>query len=198
LPAHVVLRDGAHFATDGELCYPAPPPGETHDGFYIRLQIGGGYVTARQGDTTYSGGAVAFGLAIGAILIPDLALFGTFTFHEAVDPTARPVNALGAANLGSDSLGAGLAYYIEPVNVYVAAAVLGTSAQLQDFQGKQVASSNLGLGFQAMAGKEWWIGREWGVGVAGEVTGAWMTDQDDSATHWNSFTYSLLFSATYN
>lgn len=200
-PAHVALRDGAHFAAPGELCYPAPPPGQTHDGFYLRLQIGGGYVTGRQGDTHLSGGAMAFGFAIGAVVLPNLALVATFTFHEAPDPTARTSGGSTTLNddtLGSESFGAGLVYYVEPFNAYVSASVLDMTADITDAKSNQLASSNDGIGFDVMVGKEWWVGREWGLGAAAEFTAGWMTDANDSSTRWNSFTYSLLFSATYN
>ncbi len=200
-PPLPLLPEGAHFASPGEVCYPAPPPGETHDGFYLRLQIGGGYVTAKQGDTSFSGGGIAMGFALGAILLPDLALFGTFIFHAADDPrvtTSTGSMTLNGDSVGNDSFGAGLAYYLEPVNVYAAAAVLGTEVDLTDTKLNRLASSNTGVGFSFMVGKEWWVGREWGLGAAGEITGAWMTDADDKTVHWSSFTYSILFSATYN
>jgi hypothetical protein len=175
--------------------------GHTHDGFYLRLQIGPGYLTARQGDTTYSGAGAAMGFALGAVVYPNLALFGTFFFHFADEPDIKSGGTsmrISGSSLDADSFGAGLAYYVMPVNVHVTAAIAGTSVTLYDQVQNRITSSNTGVGFQVMAGKEWWVGREWGLGVAGELTGAWMKDTDQGTVHWNVFTYSVLFSATYN
>jgi len=200
-PGYAPLPDGAHLARSGELCYPAPPPGRTHDGFYARLQIGPTVVTARQGDTTYWGAGLGMGFALGATVLPNLVVFGTIFFHFADEPTIKTNGlsmTISGSSLDDDSFGAGLTYYLTPVNVYLSAAIAGTSATLYDKNDNRLTSSNTGVGFQVMAGKEWWVGREWGLGVAGELTGAWMSDADDSAVHWNAFTYSALFSATYN
>lgn len=174
---------------------------QTHDGFYARLQLGGTVLTAHQGDTDYLGPGVALGLAAGGVLRRDLALFATLTFHVAVDPRIQVGGVsmpISGSSVEDDAFGAGLAYYLEPLNAYAAAAITGSSVQLYDKDDNRLAGSNTGLGFQLMAGKEWWVGREWGVGVAAEVTAAWMKDADLAGVRWSSSTYSLLFSATYN
>ncbi|HXJ20658.1 MAG TPA: hypothetical protein VMT03_10525 [Polyangia bacterium] len=186
----------------GELCYPAPPPGQTHDGFYLRLQVGGGWMTARKGLNTFSAKAWEYGVSVGGILVPNLAVFGTLLFHDAPGPHGNPYGNYYTTtingDLSSESIGAGFAYYFVPANVYVLAAGLATSAEVLSGDKRNLASSNRGLGFELMLGKEWWAGREWGLGMAAGVTGAWMTDTEDHSTTWSSFTYSLLFSATYN
>jgi hypothetical protein len=184
----------------GEICWPAPPA-RTHDGFYARLQLGGGYLTAASPTTRVSGGQIALGFAVGAVVLPNLALHAGLAFHVAIDPAiqmngvARPISG---SSLENDSFGAGAAYYLEPANVYLSAAVTGTSVQLYDSRDTELAGSNIGLGFQAMVGKEWWVGREWGLGAAAEVTGAWMFDATAAGVRWNAFSYSLALSATYN
>ncbi len=199
--AQARLPDGAHVAQAGELCYPAPPPGHQHDGFYARLQAGAGYLSARQGSTTYSGAAGVFGFALGATVSGNLELFATLLFHFAQDPAvqagggAAPVSPSTVEN---DAAGAGLAYYLAPVNAYAAAALTAANVTLYDRTDNRLGGSNTGIGFQVMAGKEWWVAREWGLGAAAEVTGGWMADSDDGSVRWRAFTYSLLFSATYN
>ena len=74
----------------------------------------------------------------------------------------------------------------------------GTDVSLQDQDQNKLSSSNTGWGFQVMAGKEWWVGTEWALGVAGEITGAWMKGHEDPNLRWSSFAYTLAFSATYN
>ncbi len=199
--AQAPLPQGAHLAQAGELCFPAPPPGHTHDGFYARLQAGGGYLSARQGTTRYAGAAGMFGMALGGTVYANLELFATLLFHFALAPTVEAgagSTAVSASTVEDDGAGAGLAYYFTPANVYAAAAVTATTVTLYDKADNRLAGSNTGLGFQVMAGKEWWVARDWGLGAAAELTGGWMTDADAGSVRWNAFTYSFLFSATYN
>ena len=179
---------------------PPPMPGQTHEGFFARLQLGGTYLTAQQGDRHYAGPGVALGLAAGGMLRRDLGLFAMLSFHVALAPHvevgagATPIS--GVDNVESDAFGGGLAYYLEPLNVHAAVAVTGGTVQVFDKDDNRLAGSKTGLGFAVLAGKEWWVGRDWGMGLAGELTGAWATDSDDSSVHWHAFTYSLLMSAT--
>jgi len=48
-----------------------------------------------------------------------------------------------------------------------------------------------------MCGKEWWITRDWGIGIAGQLYWANMRDTLYD-TRLNGLVASLLFSATYN
>jgi hypothetical protein len=199
--AQPALPDGAHVAQAGELCYPAPPPGHTHDGFYARLQAGAGYLSAHQGSTAYSGAAGVFGFALGGTVAANLEVFATLLFHFALHPSIV-VDGVSMPIAGStvedDAVGLGLAYYLARVNAYAAAAVTAASLTLYDKDDNRLAGSNTGLGFQVVAGKEWWVTRDWGLGAAAELTGAWMSDADAGSTRWRAFTTSLLFSATYN
>lgn len=183
----------------GQICF-AAPPAQTHDGFYARLHAGGGYLTAGNGATEVSGGQVALGVALGATVAPNLSVFADLVFHVAIDPSIRMGGVstpVSGSSFENDSFGAGVAYYLEPLNLYGSAAIVGSSVQLYDASDDQLAASSTGLGFQAMVGKEWWVRREWGLGAVAEVTGAWMGDAA-GGTRWRALTYSLAFSATYN
>jgi len=182
------------------VCAAVCPPGQTHEGFYLRLQTGVGYIKARHGVATFSGNGFTLGGAIGFTPVANLAVFGTMLFHEVRNPDTNMYGLMTTYSgaLATESFGAGLAYYLVPANVYAAAAAVWTSAEVHDGGNNKLWTSNRGLGFDLMLGKEWWVGRDWGLGFAAEITGAWMTDTDFHETTWSSFTYSLLFSATYN
>ncbi len=183
-----------------DVCFAGLPPGRTHDGFYLRLQIGVGYMSAERDGFKFSGDAFSLGAAVGVIVVPNLAVFGTFLWNEARNPSANEYGSQMTLNgsLTTESFGGGLAYYLEPVNLYAAAAALANSALIVDAGNAKVGSANRGLGFEIMVGKEWWVGREWGLGVAGEATWGSSTDTDNHYQSWRLHTYSLLFSATYN
>ena len=55
--------------------------------------------------------------------------------------------------------------------------------------------SEYGIGFNAMVGKEWWVGEDWGIGATGYLSYGTMKDKDYTI---NYFYVGVLFSATYN
>src|SRR5262245_34779132 len=68
---------------------PPPPPQNVHDGFYLRLHIGGAYAHMSANDaygTAFLGGGASFGLAIGATIAPNLIIFGNLFGVGLADP----------------------------------------------------------------------------------------------------------------
>src|SRR5688572_7367092 len=111
---------------------PRLPGYQTHDGFYLNLQLGPGYtsMSASAGgtDVTISGGGAAFSLALGGAVAPNLILFGQVLADSSVDPKVK-VGALSANADGSVTVagfGAGLAYYVMPANVFLLGSALAT------------------------------------------------------------------------
>jgi hypothetical protein len=186
---------------------PPPPPPHAHDGFFLRLTLGGGFISNAGTDSVgdelvLSAGGPSFGIAAGAAVVPNLILFGTLFAGVATEVEARfngdrvadPTNAAGIVGFGP-----GVAYYFMPINVYLSGALAVTGFNAQDIDGNVLYKSNGGVGFQTLVGKEWWVSEDWGIGVAGEfvIAGA-MRDQDISDVRWRSTVFSILFSATYN
>jgi hypothetical protein len=185
--------------------YAAPPPANLHDGFYLRLHLGGGFtnLSASQAgtDVTISGGSETFGAAFGGVVSPNLiiygSLFGSSMTDPAVDVSGTSLTSSGTVNL--IGVGPGLAYYFEPVNMYVAGTLAAMKVTTSDSSGNNSADgTKWGFGLQAMVGKEWWVTQDWGLGVAGEVLFASMKDSADSTITWTGTAFSVAFSATYN
>jgi hypothetical protein len=202
---------------------PPPPPYaqmrapgfETHDGFYLRLQIGGGYtrMSAKANDIEQkiSGGSFAFGLALGGSVTPNLVIFGALTGTSISDPDVA-VN--GVSETATDwtasmsGIGAGAAYYLVPANVYFSGTLLAMTLSLRDRLDSSSSSdpnnsTELGFGFEGLVGKEWWVSDNWGLGAAGQLMlgsmkakGAFVTGGE--VPTWSSMAISLLLSATYN
>jgi hypothetical protein len=178
----------------------------THDGFYFHADVGGGITSASRdnggGDrVTVLGGSASISVAVGWSVARNLALFGELAVSGMDTPDVK-VNGVAMNTAGTNStfggFAAGAAYFIEPLNVYLSAA-LGTMAfQLVDSNDQPIYRTNWGLGFQAMAGKEWWVGPEVGAGIAAEVKAAWLTDSGADRQPWSAAAYSLVFSITYN
>lgn len=192
--------------------YPPPPPppasaADGHDGFFLRLHLGGGFtrISTSGGNTTpnqsFSGGSVSLGVAVGGAVAPNLVLYGTF-FGTVLSNPDSEVNGASFGQANGDAnlfgFGAGVAYYFQPMNIYLSGTLATMQFSLDDPDQNTVWNSKWGVGFQGLIGKEWWVSQDWGLGVAVEFIGASMKDQDDSAVTWKAASFGVLFSATYN
>jgi hypothetical protein len=206
--------------------YPPPPayepppvdptklPGyHKHDGFYLRLQAGVGYLTTSasyQGSTqNMSGPGVSYSAAFGGAIAPNLILYGEVLGMIVPDPS---VSYGGVSTTSSGTtmalvgLGPGLAYYLEPTNLYLSGTVTLSHLEVSynyysdDYYYSDYTPSTesyTGVGFSAVVGKEWWVSTNWGLGAALQFHFASM--QDDNSDVWmTSYGFALLFSSTFN
>src|SRR4029077_12781604 len=77
--------------------YAAPLPPNVHDGFYLRLHLGGGFTSLSASqlgtDVTISGGSGSFGVAAGGVVSPNLIIYGSLFGSTMSDPDVS-VNGL--------------------------------------------------------------------------------------------------------
>ncbi len=193
---------------------PAPPPGyyrhhqeapyyydyAPHSGLFVRFDAGFGYLSASEAGLTFSGVGGTFGGAFGGAVAPDLIIFG-----EILGTTITDADVSGGGGVGSSGydltllgFGPGIAYYIEPINVYLSG-TLAFSKVYVSYTGTDVSAgdTDLGVGASFMVGKEWWVRRRLGIGLAGQVHVASMRDPLADA-RMTATAASLLFSATFN
>lgn len=182
------------------------PPENLHDGFYLRLHLGGGFTHVSGGDAfgdtlTAQGGSVSFGIALGGALTPNFIVFGNIFYSGIVMPEVT-IGGLGSGPSNSTviltGIGPGAAYYFEPVNIYLSGTVAAMEVEIDDANNNPLFQTKVGIGVQLVVGKEWWISQNWGLGLAGEFIAASMKDKTDPNVTWTASAYSLLFSATYN
>lgn len=186
---------------------PRGPDPFSHDkGFFMRLSGGAGYAHAgsRAGssDVTLSGFAGQLDLAFGGIITPNLALTGELFGMSAFEPTMKFGSAstrLEDTRFRVGGLGVGLTYYFMPANIYASAAVGIGSAQVRGVGSDFVVEANTdpGLAINVMAGKEWWIARRWGLGVAVQFMFASLPD-DSASENWNVYQIGVSLTATMN
>jgi hypothetical protein len=202
---------------------PAPLPGdefaarldagvEMHDGFFLRLTTGpaGGAVSLDVPDVaerTYSGGGWSSSIDVGGAVVRDLVIFGRLRGAWLFDPKVRDGDA--KVDLGDDFIvtqgliGAGINYYIMPINIYFGGAIgFATITTARDRAGDaddDREASDVGFGIDLDAGKEWWVSDNWGLGVALRLSLASVPAGDDIARDavFGSGFVSVVFSATY-
>jgi hypothetical protein len=153
-----------------------------------------------------SGGGVGFRAAVGGAILENLILFGELVLDSALSPDLEVGGMLtgtfndGSADIGG--VGGGAAYYIMPINVYLAAALVASRFTLHDSGNGQVGATHLGLGFDFTVGKEWFVSDNWGLGIAGQLLLASMKDKVElpgaGRPYWKGVGLSIAFSATFN
>lgn len=171
------------------------------NGFFLRLSAGVGVAStefdATDIDFKLDGPAGDVNFAIGAIVAPNLALHGTLFGWAITDPDGEFNGVEGSLNgdLTMGAIGAGVTYYIMPANVYLSGSVgFGT---LSFDEGDIRVESDAGPAVDITVGKEWWVGRNWGLGVAGGV-GFHSVPDGDLDENWTGASFTVRFSATMN
>ncbi len=193
----------------------ATPDKHRHDGFYLRLSIGIGGARIGGDDHILTGidevvidsVGLATSIGIGGALtdnfILNADLFQTMLFNPSIEIDDDDVGDADDLDfdvgVGDDAeiggIGIGVTWYIMPVNIYLAGSVGIGQAVFEDGRGDR-EGSDVGIVFDAMVGKEWWVGTEWGLGVAGQFI--YLRAEDDIFGDVNGIALNAMFSATYN
>ena len=185
---------------------PQPPPAPVHAGFFLRLHLGVGLnslasSSSTTGTTQISGPGASLAIALGGAVAPNLAVFGTFFETGPGGPASVKTMRTDLAttdNAGLGGLGAGVVYYLEPLNVYLSGALALTALIVNDVKQKTLDKTGGGIGFEGMVGKEWWVSHHWGLGAAIEIVAATgMKDKNDPSAKWTAEAFNVVFSATY-
>jgi hypothetical protein len=176
-----------------------PLPGRfEHEGFFLRLTLGPSFSTVSRPDYRWSGFGLGMGLAVGGSIIENLAIHADFqtTLMPSPEQKAFGHKSDFDADIVFESMGLGATYHIMPVNLFVSGSV-GLGLLVFEDDGGQSKDTSAGLTLNGMLGKEWWVGPDWGLGIAGQVLFLRVKDYVDEA-HMNALAFNLLFSATYN
>jgi hypothetical protein len=185
----------------------ADPTARRHDGFFLRMMIGPGYLSAKDEtdglDVTLKGGGVGLDVAIGGAISDNFIIYGNVTAYSATNPELEVSGAgqSGSANLGDDvtfssgGIGAGIAYYIMPMNLSLGGGILLASNQLKvkdnDPNTKDESESDNGVGINLNITKEWFVSDQWGLGVAAQLYGAQIEGSTTAG-------FGINFAATFN
>lgn len=188
--------------------YLAPPP-HTHDGLFARVVVGLSWVSSSEqtpdGDFGFHGPGVVLAAALGGAVAEGLVLFGEAFVVEVYDPTVsidgRSVGEAQDATFTLFALGPGLAYYL-PSNFHFGLSI-GTGIALLDYVGPagwlETAETDFGFALHGLAGYEWWVYSEMGVGVAVDAFFLSAPDGDRSSEPMlNALSLGVDLTLTYN
>jgi hypothetical protein len=200
-------------APQAQATWAQPPQASSahrHRGFFLRPDIGFGYLTASTSDLgtdyTLSGAAGYLGFAMGGSVADGVILAGHLWAASAASPTVTANGQNGSisdTHLGFAAIGPEFDYYVMPANFFLGATVALSRVALQ--LGGRLTSGgtdyNTQVGFagQLAVGKEWWVSDSWGLGLKGEATITANKDHSSSTSPtWLGFAFTVGFSATYN
>lgn len=171
------------------------------DGFFMRLSAGGGGAATEIDldgiDRQLSGPSGDINFAFGAIVSPNLAVHATLFGWSVTDPDFEYGSLYRKADgdLSLGAIGAGITYYIMPANVYLSGSI-GIGVLSFDGSGEK-GDSDGGPAVDMTIGKEWWVGSNWGLGVAGTV-GFHSVPHGDIDANWRGANIGVRFTATLN
>jgi len=146
-----------------------------HKGFYLSMSAGPDFASisdkvAGNYDYVFSGTGAQFDLKIGGAISENFILHATIISNSLTGPKIKSggvsQNTSNNLTMGEAMFGAGITYYVMPSNILLSGSLgLGNFTVLDNDQKKSV-SSDRGFSMQIKAGKEWWISKRWGLGVA--------------------------------
>lgn len=180
----------------------APPPtaapaahSRTHDGLLLRGSLGLGVGLAREKQVdrpTYApeGLGASLSLDIGAAAIDNLIIYGRLRAYSTDGLAGHTTSELGVFGVS-----AGVSYYL-PANFCIGAAI-GPSWGFVN----QHRKAGIGVGFDLEFGREWWMGKHWGVGPGLRFSYATMSGKGTAPDSYQQLTgmlIAVLVSATYS
>jgi hypothetical protein len=126
-----------------------------HEGFYLRLMLGGGYdEMTTTSDTKFYGTAIALDIHVGYFVVPNLAigadLYGSGISGPTIAAGGMDTTTSTSAQLTFTSIGAGATYFVPGANAYASAGFGIARGQLSDGTGA-MAVSPTGWGTQRRA-----------------------------------------------
>lgn len=176
-----------------------------HDGFFLRMSIGGGYADTQiedeSGELEFSGIAGDYNFAVGGVISDNLAIHGTFFGWGLQDPDFELDAGLEAegeldGSLSMAAIGGGITYYLMPANIYFSGSVGGAKLYF-DSDDLGESDSDIGIAGDFTVGKEWWVGNSWGLGIAGGMSLHSIPD-GELDENWTGKSFVLRFSSTFN
>lgn len=192
-----------------QAAFPHGPNGWHHHdrGFFMRLSGGPGFGSATldaNSETGFSGvgfqGSFAFGGLVARNLAIHADLFGINMFEPTVTVDGQDQGDAENTTVRLGAIGAGITGYIMPLNLYLSGSIgvgVGTAHTRGQFLGATFdveSDTDPGLSIDLLIGKEWFVSRHWGLGLA--VQAMYAALETDDGADFSVFSVGVLFSAS--
>ena len=194
---------------------PPPPEDETvhfHDGFYLRMGIGVGFlkstttVDGADGEVEITGTGPALEFALGGTPTPGFVIGGAISGVSVSEPDVKFGDYSGTAEdttFTQSNVGVFVdvypnpeqGFHIQGLLAYGIASVQSEGGEDDDDEDATGPVAELGIGYEG------WVGEQWGIGVLGRLTVGKLkpTEGDDAdEVDISIFTPAILFTATYH
>ena len=196
--ASIGVFAGALLATSQAFAAP-----ETHDGFYLELGLGLGYLstTAEAGpfETTLSGMTIPSHLLLGGTPVPGLVIGGgvmtDYSFSPSGETSGGQTVTLNDVSLYLVGIGAFVNYYLKPEGGLHIQLFGGFGALEATQNGNAGGSDPVGLIIAPGVGYDFFIGSEWSFGVLGRFAYAPLKLNE---TSYNTIAPALLATLTFH
>jgi hypothetical protein len=180
-----------------------------HKGFYLSMSIGPNFPSITDEvvgdyDLKFKGVGAQFDLKIGGAVKENLILHATLTSNTMSGPEVisdgTSQNTSNNITLGETMIGGGITYYLMPSNIFLSGSLGIGNFTLIDDDNDISFSTDRGFSMQLKAGKEWWISKRWGLGVALTYGKTKLTNTPGGGVEelMNSNNFGILFNATLN
>ena len=176
----------------------------THDGFYLSMNAGIGYLSssAEQAgvEVNYSGvtmpAAIWLGGTVGPVVIGG-GFFADYSFSPTMEVNGGAGGTYSPDNVSQTLLGIGAFadYYIDPHGGFHLQPFLGWGGLETSVDGDSGGSDPTGLVMALGVGYDFWVASEWSLGVMGRFAYAPLSLND---VGYSTIAPALLFTATYH
>ncbi|MGE5394500.1 MAG: hypothetical protein ACM3P1_07120 [Candidatus Saccharibacteria bacterium] len=150
-----------------------------HKGVYLNMNVGPAFVTVKDQlmdlnelyTRDYSGLGVLMDVKAGWSLRENLFLHATLISDKLNNPSTKNLKPGNqeysrVTGIGDVMVGAGLTYYLMPSNLSFSYSMgLGKYSVSDPRETHTEINAKQGFFMQLKLGKEWWVSKDWGVGV---------------------------------
>jgi hypothetical protein len=150
------------------------PSAHRHDGFYLRMSIGGGSLAARgdrydssysnRQEYTFEGNAMSFDIMVGGTLLPGLAVGGAYQGSYAAQANYSEQQD-GDAGMSFGMIGPFIDIFPDPHGGFHLGGMLGPAATVAYDDRYEETAAAVGFGGSVWVGYDFWISNQWSLGA---------------------------------
>lgn len=183
--------------------------GREHKGFFLSMSLGPNFPSitdevVNSYNYKFTGTGLLFDFKIGGAVKEDFILHATITSASMPGPRitseGSSLHLSNNLSLGEAMIGGGFTYYMMPQNIFFSASVGMGNFTLIDNDNETSISTDRGISLQLKAGKEWWVSKRWGLGIALVYGKTSLTNSPTNGLDelMNSNNIAVVFNATLN